>query len=469
VATLPRRLLRHIRDHDLFRAGERVGIAVSGGADSIALLRLLFELRHELGIVLSVVHLNHQLRGEESAADEEFVARLAKHLGLEFIRECRDVKLYAAEHKLSLETAAREVRYGFFRKCLKKQSLDKIATAHTLDDQAETVLMKLARGAGTKGLAGIYPAVQIPDSPVSVSKSGSIVRPLLGIRRFDLEAYLTEIGQPWRQDASNRDLRHTRNRIRHRILPRLEWHVNPAVREALCESAEIARVEEEYWAGELQKILPQIWNQTSDCGRLKSTQLSYLPLAVRRRVVRAAAESLGLTLQFRHVEELLKLREDGEKAALPKQWLAVRRKDELRFERGGGREPANYEYALSVPGKLTLAEAGLVLETIVINEDIPDLHILLDTRFSRCKLVVRNWRPSECFWPAYTHKPAKLKQLLQDRHITGASKTSWPLIACGEDILWVRGLGVRRDLIARGPGGVLIRELSISADREFET
>ncbi len=151
-------VLRYVRKHELLRAGDRVGAAVSGGADSVGLLEFCWNCGAELGIVLSMVHLNHQLRGEESDADEGFVCALAAAHGLEFICESRDVKAYAAEKKLSLEAAAREVRYGFFREAL--TNLDRIATAHTLDDQAETVLMKLARGAGTRGMAGIYPEVE---------------------------------------------------------------------------------------------------------------------------------------------------------------------------------------------------------------------------------------------------------------------------------------------------------------------
>ena len=302
-----------------------------GGADSVGLLRILLELRSELGIVLSVVHLNHKLRGEESDGDEGFVRYLADAHGLEFICESRDVKAYAAEKKLSLEAGAREVRYEFFREAL--ENLDRIATAHTLDDQAETVLMKLARGAGTRGLAGIYPEVAVSRQPSAVRKiqgseysarsfatAKAIVRPLLSVRRERLIEYLGEIGQAWREDSSNRDLRHTRNRVRHGILPRLEENVNPAVREALAEAAEIARGEEEYWTGEVARLLPLAWDRTERGGSLHFDRLPLAGLAVRRRLLRAAGEALGMDLEFRHVEEVLGLarrerglpfREDG--------------------------------------------------------------------------------------------------------------------------------------------------------------
>jgi tRNA(Ile)-lysidine synthase len=302
VHKLARLVVRYIRRHDLLRPGDRVGVAVSSGADSVALLRLLIELRPELGLVLSVVHLNHKLRETESDQDEQFVREMAASHGLEFVIESHDAKAYAAEKKLSLETAARRLRYEFFERLLQTRELDKIATAHTIDDQAETVVLKLARGTGTRGLAGIYPKLVISHQPSAVSTTSqinsAIVRPLLSTSRKELEAYLAEIGQSWREDSSNRDLRHTRNRVRHGIIPRLQKHVNPAVRETLAEAAEIARAEEEYWTETVARLLPELWSRAENRsgGVVQGNVFVDLPLALQRRIVRAAAESLGLGL-----------------------------------------------------------------------------------------------------------------------------------------------------------------------------
>jgi tRNA(Ile)-lysidine synthase len=265
----------------------------------VALLRLMLELRQELGIVLSALHFNHKLRGEESDADERFVADLARRHRLDLRCDQGDVQAHAAEKHLSLEAAARKMRYEYFVRLLQAGELNRVATAHTLDDQAETVLMRVVRGAGTRGLAGIYPQLSVASSQFSVS----IIRPLLGIRRSELEAYLREAGQEWREDSSNRDLRHTRNRVRHGILPRLERNLNPAVREALAETAEIARAEEGYWESEVARVLPQVWRG----GALNREILAKLPLSLRRRVIRAAAESLDLRLEFRHVEGIVEI------------------------------------------------------------------------------------------------------------------------------------------------------------------
>jgi tRNA(Ile)-lysidine synthetase-like protein len=315
--SLAERVLSHIRRDELLIAGDRVGVAVSGGIDSVALLRLLLELRGELGIVLSVVHFNHRLRGAESDADEEFVAGLARGYDLELRADSDDVAGHAAAERVSVETAARELRYGFFRYLLGTEGdpsgaeapvqegaddrsaesaappksdpqglkpdpslalsgtaeavpfhepaslrsagqgshstshacLDKIVTGHTLDDQAETVIMRMIRGAGVRGLGGIYPRILVEGEDGEVS--GEIVRPLLGMRHRELERYLVDIGQAWREDSTNTDEKFTRNRVRRLIVPLLEQEFNPAVAESLAELAEIARGEEDYWENEV--------------------------------------------------------------------------------------------------------------------------------------------------------------------------------------------------------------------------
>ena len=178
------------------KPGHRTGIAVSGGLDSVALLRLALEFAAELGIVLSVVHFNHRLRGEESDGDERFVAELAAEHGLAFHCQSGEVRAHSSEKHLSLEAAARELRYWYFQSLLRAKTLDRIATAHTLDDQAETVILRLARGAGTRGLAGIYPQVAMAGR--------AIVRPLLRTQRCELEAYLRSCKQRWRGQQQSR-------------------------------------------------------------------------------------------------------------------------------------------------------------------------------------------------------------------------------------------------------------------------
>jgi tRNA(Ile)-lysidine synthase len=496
VHKLAQRVLAYVRNQELLRAGDRVGVAVSGGADSVALLRLMLELRQEIGIVVSVMHLNHKLRGAESGEDAKFVQKLADELGLELISEVCDVKACAAKRKLGIEAAARDLRYEFFGKAL-GQGLNRIATAHTLDDQAETVLLKLARGAGTRGMAGIWPEIAISHQPSAIRKnsiqqsalstqdepscvarlgsraektgyagcerpttgglllrSSAIVRPLLGTRRSELRAYLSEIRQAWREDSSNRDLRHTRNRVRHGILPRIERHVNPQVCETLAEMAEIARAEEEYWSEEVARCLPEVWKN----GALDRTRLAAFPVALQRRLVKSATESSGLALEFGHIEAILELK-PRESASLPHGWRASHSGDAIELSSQAD-ECADYQYALTVPGQVLVRELRLQIDAAQVNGGMRS-EGLLDPAFARRRLVVRNWRTGERFWPAHSKEPKKIKELLQDRHITGEQKKRWPVIASGDEVVWMRGFGVRRDFRAKSEEGILIRELPI--------
>jgi tRNA(Ile)-lysidine synthase len=467
VHPLYRSIGRYIRKHALLAAGDRVGVAVSGGADSVALLRILLEMRDEQGLVLSVVHLNHCLRGEESDLDEEFARDLARRFDLPFHCARREVKPYATRNKLSIETAARELRYRYLEDLLRGGSFNKVSTAHTLDDQAETVLLKLSRGAGTRGLAGIYPCIRV--EPGRTEKL-AIVRPLLETKRSELEAFLKEIGQPWREDSSNAQLHHRRNRMRHEILPKLIAHVNPEVRQALADTAQIARAEEEFWTQETRRLLPSVWTDRSEGRTLDCSQLLDLPLALQRRLIRAAAESMGLALPFRQVEAILALAEEGgegARTALLCDWVARRSGKFIHFESHAARPNADYEYPLPVPGSVELPQVGLIVTAFSAvkggaSERYNPDH-LLDVRFAQ-NLKVRNWRAGDRFWPSNRKEPKKIKELLQDCHLTGVAKKCWPVIATGEEVIWVRGMGVRRDCRALSGTGILITEQTRTKD-----
>jgi len=479
VQRLAQTVLEYIRKHELLRAGDRVGIAVSGGADSVALLRLLLDLRKEVGIILSVVHFNHKLRGAESDEDQGFVAGLAERHKLEFHCESGEVAAYAAEKHFSVETAAREMRYRNFRQLLAQGRMNRIATGHTLDDQAETVLLKIVRGAGGRGLAGIYPQLRKGGCQLSGQQrpNVSIVRPLLGTRRSELEVYLVTIAQSWREDKSNRDLRHMRNRVRHGILPRLERNLNPGIHLALAETAEIARAEEEYWAKEVARVLPLVWrvapepsDRRLDAGAVGGTLglpgLVDLPLALQRRVLRAASESFGLQLDFQHVEEILALTsKPNGSVVLPRDWVVSRKKSELRFESNGDKPTdSQYEYRLSVPGSIEVRETKSRFEAVLVSGNAGEGYNpedLLDRTFLAPELKVRNWHPGDRFWPAHTKAAKKIKELLQERHVSGPERKLWPVIVSGTDVVWVRGFSAPARLRNAHDRAVLLRETAL--------
>jgi tRNA(Ile)-lysidine synthase len=304
------------------RPGDRVAVAISGGADSTALLLLVHAAntlsRNALGVGLSAVHINHSLRAAESDADQAFVEDLCRRLEIPLQFHRVATADHACQHGESIEEAARNLRYAVFRQILASGHADAVLTAHTLDDQAETVLMKLLRGAWLEGISAISPILEL-GTPQGTE--GRILRPLLTLHREDLRDHLRALGQPWREDSSNADEAFTRNRIRHTVLPMLRQE-NPSIDRTLANLAELAREEESRWTAELTRILPQLilpGKPVRGGGRANSTQIGQQTLAIeldrlkpldgalRRRVLRAAARQLGARLSFDETARLLTL------------------------------------------------------------------------------------------------------------------------------------------------------------------
>ncbi len=418
-------------------------MAVSGGADSVALLCLLLELRAELGIVLSVAHVNHKLRGDESDEDEGFVATLAREFGLDFhVREAR----VDGSDSSGIEAAARELRYGFFRQLAREGRISKVATAHTLDDQAETVLLRIFRGTGIRGLAGIHPRIVFEEKGRVL---GEVVRPLLGFRRAQLLEFLRERGQSWRDDSSNRDVAFLRNRVRHRLLPLIGEEFGEAAIEHMGELAEIARAEEE-WAASTQ--YPALSTQHATPG-LDVGPLLALPLAAQRRLVRSwlKANARDLSISFRLIEEALELAQGpaGKTMELPNQRNLRRGRHELLWESEPGvrgSETADYQYALAVPGAVHVPELGASIEARVVDAgSVPEdgRGQLLDLGVMPKEVLIRNWQAGDRYWPSHTASAKKVKELLSGRHLTGAEKKLWPVaVAEGRGLVWMRGFAV---------------------------
>ena len=315
----------------LFNPGQRVACALSGGADSTALLLALLEANAEkesLGIVLTAVHIHHGLRGDEADADEAFGRDLCNRLSVPLTVEHVDTLTRQQTEGEGVEEAARELRYSVFRRLLTTGQTDAVATAHTLDDQAETVLMKLLRGAWTEGLGGISPVLNLTGlkdpahhTAAKPNSDPQILRPMLAVSRAEVERFLQQRNQPWRHDSSNDDLRLTRNRIRHDLMPILR-SFNPALAETLARTAEIAREDHAYWEAETARALPGLLlpgKPVRGGGRAVSTgpgeqsfaieidRLRPHPPALRRRILRAAALRLGCRLNADETAKLLAL------------------------------------------------------------------------------------------------------------------------------------------------------------------
>ncbi len=421
----------------LFRPGQRIAVAVSGGADSVALLRRLLQERHTLGIVLSVAHVDHGIRGAAAEEDAAFVGTLAAAYDLPFHLHRADAPAAAATLHETLEEAARNLRYAFFRELIAGGSADAVVTAHTLDDQAETVLHKLLRGAWTEGLSGIHPV--LPVEP------GSILRPFLENSRATIEAWLLEIQQPWREDASNQDMAHTRNRIRWELLPLLRTF-NPQIAAQLARLASISADEEAYWQGELSRLLPPLLlpgRPTRGGGRSASThpeeetvaieqvRLRELHSAVARRVVRAAARRLGARLSFEQTEQLLAMGESRPgKFELPGGITVERSLREIRLTRGSAPPIPGPAHAFPIPGEIRAPEYGLCLRAEPAQDGLAG------------SAVLRSWKAGDRVTLAHSRGPKKVAEVLDRLHVVGEARKNWPVVDWQGRIVWMRGVEV---------------------------
>jgi tRNA(Ile)-lysidine synthase len=451
------KVARTITHYEMFAQGDRVAVGVSGGADSVCLLEVLGELAAEWNLRLSVVHVNHHLRGAESDGDAEFVRALAAKRGLGFTG-C-DLDLTGAG---SLEQAARVGRLGFFHGLVERGDADRVAQGHTRNDQAETVLFRLLRGSGAAGLAAIRP----------VTEHG-IVRPLIEVERAEVEAYLRERGIAWREDASNASPEFDRNRIRRQLLPQLAREWNPAIVETLARTAELALGEESYWRTEVARLGEMHLKSRDGAVLAPTVVLANLPVAAGRRLVRRAIEIAKGNLRgiaFGHVAEVLELaaRERGSgRVHLP--GLEVRRSfDWLRFGKGPGAPP--YCAQLDVPGvtkvpngKCSISlEIVEKLETMGLTDNVYTSGMgCLDWALLSGPLEVRNWRPGDQYRPMGNSGVLKIKTLFQQARVPVWERAQWPVVTSESTIVWTRRFGPAAALAAHsGSSPVLtIREM----------
>jgi tRNA(Ile)-lysidine synthase len=434
-------------DASLLKAGLRLAVGLSGGADSVALLRVLVEQSGALGVVLHVAHLHHGLRGVEADEDLEFAKRLAEKFHLQFHEARVDTASEAQAEVTSgkgtetIEEAARRLRYRWFRQLMAEGKVDAVASAHTLDDQAETVLAKFLRGAWTEGFSGIHPVLEFPE--------GRIVRPFLATTRAEIERYLHELNQTWREDSTNRHLTFTRNRIRHELLPLLEgW--NPRLSEHLSHMAELAREEEVWWRVEVARVAPQLilpgrpvrggGRAASDGLALDVTRLAELPIALQRRLIRHAAAQLGASPDFPSTEALRNLALAGrasQKCEMAQGLRAERTHRELHLTLGpmiatNGTEVVA-EYAVAIPGEVDAPSFGLHLQ---ISRSADGQ--IASPASKTAKL--RPWKPGDRVRVRYSGSPRKIKEVLERMKVTGSSRAVWPVLEVDGRIVWMKGI-----------------------------
>jgi tRNA(Ile)-lysidine synthase len=488
VKSLENRVLDAIRHARMLAPGDRAGVAVSGGADSVALLRIFEALRDRLGITLVVVHFNHKLRGTESEADAGFVQDLAREHKLECIAGCEDVAAAAAARRWNLEDAARRLRYAFFERVVAEGRATRIVVGHTADDQAETVLAHILRGTGPAGLAGIYPAL------------GSVVRPLLGERRGHLREYLRHLGQDWREDSTNRDLTRQRARIREQLLPLLERDFSPQAVDQLSRLAGLAREQETFWNALVKDRFDALVR--ADEAKMKIPVQDLLaplelssaaePGALRtltERLVRQMYRELrgsagGLTeVHVAQVIDLARTQGSGRRAELPGGIRVERNFGELIFSRArrtsdlahppetAARENA-YLYVVNLPthGVATVLVPELnrrfclkVIDWSVSERDTKRDSAVLDANLLREPLILRSWRPGDAYRPQGRRGLKKLKEMFLAGRVPTRDRACWPVLeSCGR-VVWARGLPPADEFCVRDDtrAGVVIEEVQL--------
>lgn len=485
AAVLAQRLQDCVRRSGLLRAGERVGVGVSGGADSVALLLMLFADKKKLGITLSVLHFNHKLRGRAADTDEKFVAALAREHELPFYSAAAAVEAIAKSDKANLEATARRLRYAFFVRCASEHQLDKIVVAHTADDQAETVLAHILRGSGLAGLGGIHPQMD------------KIVRPLLSVSRGDLRLYLKAHKQTWREDATNRDTTKMRARIRKKLIPLLQKNFQPRVVEHLVSLADRAREDQALLQGlagarlrrcielipggvrigvtDLLEVNPEdrpeshtgvygasrqtsgrdessvVDKDSSDFAEAGVTGLGGRMVlliigGLKKTRVNVVNGRPGVgEIGAKHVLQVLELARHGRTGAvlvLPGDIEVRRQRDALEFccKANMAMPTRDYEYKIDSLSNLTVirvAELGCVFRFTVI-----DWHAqrgetrlsggVLDEARLNFPLTLRSWRFGDRFCAMGHTKPEKLKRLFAERGIDRWERAGWPVITSGK-------------------------------------
>jgi tRNA(Ile)-lysidine synthase len=435
------RWLKEVKRQGFFHAGQRVGVAVSGGPDSVLLLHFLKDAASELGVTLLVVHFNHHLRGAESDADEQFVRSLADSMGIAYLGGQADVARAAREKKRNLEATARELRYRFFLSLVDQGRLELVATAHTANDQAETVLMRLLRGAGTRGLSGIYPVLE-----------GKVARPFLDLTRAEIMREIEARKLEYRLDSTNLDARLRRNKVRRELLPFLEREFNPGIIPLLKGHADRARDEEAFLEQQaLERSRPWRLREGAE-EKISVRALEGFAPAIQRRVLRQMLQSArpGLrALAYSHIEELLRFAlgaQSGRSLPMPGETIARKEFDWLVL----GPQPISsgsdaYAYPIDVPGEAAVPLLGVTFVLKIVEppgragEYNQIAGSAMDAEKLPRRLVLRNWRAGDHYWPSGSRKLRKLKELFRQRKIPRSRRKLWPVLECGEQIVWVRG------------------------------
>jgi tRNA(Ile)-lysidine synthase len=435
------RLKKSVRKYGMLRPGEKVVVAVSGGADSMALLYGLWEVREVFGLSLAVAHLDHGLR-PEGEKETHFVRGAAAKLGVPFFHQKASVWSRQEEKGLTIQEAARDVRYDFLRETARVNEASKVALGHTADDQAETILMRFLRGSGARGLSGIPPV-----------REGIFIRPFIEAWREEIESFLKQKKVDYLRDPSNRSDQYLRNRVRHDLLPLLRDY-NPRIHRILVQMADLFRAEEEFWQELMKEKFPQVV-RGREKGHLSLDVPSLVsqPFPLRLRYFRQAIEEVQGNLRRVHlphilaIESLLENREPNKVIRLP-QGLSVTKAYHALYFCRGEKEAVPFEHSVSGPGDVEIPEIGrrihFELQTRESKISLPESPevALLDFDDLEFPLTLRSFRPGDRIQPLGMEGGKKVKKLFIDSKIPASQRKRIPLLYRKDRLLWVAGVRI---------------------------
>ena len=444
---LEQQVIQFIKEHGLISAGEKLVVAVSGGADSVCMINIMARKQAELGVELHIAHLNHQLRGVESESDARYVSDLALNLGIPSTVECRDVTAYQVERGCSMEEAAREVRYSFLSDVARKTGASKVVVGHTRDDHIETVLMHLLRGTGVAGLRGLQSdsLLQFGEDRAAIR----VIRPLLEISRQETLDYCQRYHLKPQTDSSNASLSFLRNRIRLELLPVLKDY-NPNIGSAMVRLAAIADNDISF----IESQAMQIWNDVAieEAGTicLNKEKLADIHPSMQRHILRLAVMQLSGNLrdiEVSHIEAMVNFlsKPAGKRLCLPHGLTLYTEYGRLILSSSQETicplPPLENEYGINVPGETILP--GWKIKADILSEEDNHYDSNFVAKFDMGKagkeLAVRQRRPGERFQPLGMSNTKKLQDFLVDSHVPQAWRDRIPLVCSPQQILWVVG------------------------------
>ena len=438
------KVFEFIKKYKMFNEHDKVVAGISGGADSVCLLFVLLELKKKMDIDIVAVHVNHQIRGEAALHDQLFTEKICREHGVKCIVVSEDVPKIAKRRKQSLEEAGRDIRREAFEKVLKEENADKIAMAHHENDNAETFIMHLIRGAGLNGLSGIWPV------------NGNVVRPLLCVTRKEIENYVSNIGETWCDDLTNDEDDYTRNRIRHQVIPVLESETDGNAVKHINSAMEKIRLALTY-------IEEETYNAYNKCVTVKPEDIeinkeklySYNKI-IRTSVIKEALykvsghkKDLG-TVHFVEIEKLFE-RQSGKRCNLPYGVTAIRNYDGIVLKKNNINKKdieIIEEIPLVIPGKTYIKEKNINIITRLMSVpeglDVSDIEQKTYTKWFdydiiKCKLVIRSKRAGDTITVSKDGHSKKIKSYFIDEKIPADQRSMIPLIADGNNILWVIG------------------------------